>query len=116
MYPLTSHDLWFSTDPRESDAAAWEAYADRYHDRAAQRVAERAAQHARHSPDLNRRIIALATALPEAQGRECVALLYAVADAAATSMGVSWWQQWAGVLAHVPGLASVLERVRIHVG
>jgi hypothetical protein len=38
MYPLTSRDLWFSTDPRESDVAAWEAYADRYHDRAAQLV------------------------------------------------------------------------------
>jgi hypothetical protein len=34
MYPLTSRDIWFSTDPRESEAGAWEAYADRYHERA----------------------------------------------------------------------------------
>jgi len=35
MHPLTSRDIWFSTDPREADYAAWEAYADAYHDRAA---------------------------------------------------------------------------------
>ena len=34
MYPLTSRDIWFSTDPREAEYAAWEAYADAYHDRA----------------------------------------------------------------------------------
>src|SRR3954471_1500082 len=38
MYPLTSHDIWFSTDPRESEAAAWDAYAERYHARAEQLV------------------------------------------------------------------------------
>ena len=38
MHPLTSRDLWFSTDPGESESAAWEAYADRYHARAEQLV------------------------------------------------------------------------------
>jgi len=34
MYPLTSRDLWFSTDPRESDDAVWEAFSDRNADAA----------------------------------------------------------------------------------
>ena len=34
MYPLTSRDLWFSTDPREAEQGAWEEYSDRYGDRA----------------------------------------------------------------------------------
>src|SRR3954471_16296799 len=38
MYPLTSHDIWCSTDPRESETAAWDAYADRFHARAEQLV------------------------------------------------------------------------------
>jgi hypothetical protein len=38
MYPLTSRDIWLTTDPREADDAAWDAYADRYHARAEQLV------------------------------------------------------------------------------
>src|SRR4051812_38595362 len=38
MYPLTNRDIWFSTDPRESDDAAWDAYADAYQARAEQLV------------------------------------------------------------------------------
>ena len=38
MYSPTAYDLWLTTDPRESDAAAWEAYADAYHARAEQLV------------------------------------------------------------------------------
>ena len=38
MHSLTSYDLWLTTDPREREDAAWDAYADRYHDRAAQLV------------------------------------------------------------------------------
>src|SRR6185436_2963134 len=38
MYPLTSRDIWYSTDPRESEGATWEAYAERYHEPAEQIV------------------------------------------------------------------------------
>ena len=38
MHSPTAYDLWFSTDPRESEDAAWDAYAERYHDRAEQLV------------------------------------------------------------------------------
>src|SRR4051812_11639577 len=34
MHHLTPFDLWLTTDPREADYAAWDAYADAYHDRA----------------------------------------------------------------------------------
>src|SRR5690242_18020147 len=34
MHQLTRFDLWLTTDPREAEDAAWEAYADAYHDRA----------------------------------------------------------------------------------
>jgi hypothetical protein len=38
MHGPTAYDLWLTTDPREREAAAWDAYADAYHDRAEQLV------------------------------------------------------------------------------
>jgi hypothetical protein len=40
MHSLTAYDIWLTTAPRESEDAAWEAYADRYHDRAQQIVVD----------------------------------------------------------------------------
>jgi hypothetical protein len=34
MYPPTSRDIWFTTDPRDSEGAAWEHFSDRYADTA----------------------------------------------------------------------------------
>jgi hypothetical protein len=38
MHSPTPFDIWLTSDPREGEAAAWDAYADAYHDRAEQLV------------------------------------------------------------------------------
>jgi hypothetical protein len=78
-------------------------------------IAEQAAQRASYSPDINRRIIALATALPEAQAREFLALLFVVVNDTDASMFEACHQDWKQVLAHLPGLATALELVMQHV-
>ncbi len=40
MYTLTSRDIWFSTDPREREAALWEEFEDKYLDRATASVVD----------------------------------------------------------------------------
>jgi hypothetical protein len=75
MYPLTSHDIWFSTDPRENEDAAWDAYAGAYHDRAQQLVLAHLTETV-PTTDVNRTdraaLLAALTAVVHAQDTEMV--------------------------------------------
>ena len=82
-----------------------------------QSIAERAAQSApSNAPAGTReRFVALATALPEAQAREFLDLLFVVVNDTDAGMFEACHQDWKQVLAHLPGLATALDLVMQHV-